>query len=255
MLSEGRDAGRSGAGERAEHAPALADDEHSGGWAPGGRTFHRGRPLGRRPPWRRPALDGRRRPAEREGRARGESATQQAQLAASPSAAACHTRAHRLGGGRLGGGRLGGGRRLTGGGGRLQGREAPAAQPGGKVGGPAGAWQQAERRVKQGAWAAHTRKRKECAPGWRGLGVCPADLLAEALPSQARRQAALTVALPALEAELQRRCRLVAAASGYGTDDFTGLPDHLHLLKSTATASQASQVGWRVGGCVVVWWW
>lgn len=92
------------------------------------------------------------------------------------------------------------------------------------------------------------------APATR-LGVCPADLLAEALPSQARRQAALTVALPALEAELQRRCRLVAAASGYGTDDFTGLPDHLHLLKSTATASQASQVGWRVGGCVVVWWW
>ena len=77
------------------------------------------------------------------------------------------------------------------------------------------------------------------------LGVAEADLLAsEALPSAARRIQALAAALPAVEAELQRRCRLVAAASGYAADDFSGLSDHIRQLQTSA--SQASQVGVRV---------
>lgn len=78
------------------------------------------------------------------------------------------------------------------------------------------------------------------------LGVSPADLLAEALPSELERCAALAAVRPAVEAELQRRCRLVATASGYSADDCTALPDHLGLLLTTAAASQAAQV-WRHG--------
>ncbi|KAI3429862.1 hypothetical protein D9Q98_010173 [Chlorella vulgaris] len=75
------------------------------------------------------------------------------------------------------------------------------------------------------------------------LGVSPADLLAEALPSELERCAALAAVRPAVEAELQRRCRLVATASGYSADDCTALPDHLGLLLTTAAASQAAQAG------------
>ncbi|PRW60309.1 HAUS augmin-like complex subunit 4 [Chlorella sorokiniana] len=72
------------------------------------------------------------------------------------------------------------------------------------------------------------------------LGMSQADLLREALPPEDARAAALQAALPALEAELQRRCRLVAAASGYSAEDYSGLPDHLRQL--VETRSQASQV-------------
>ncbi|KAI7837046.1 hypothetical protein COHA_009123 [Chlorella ohadii] len=76
------------------------------------------------------------------------------------------------------------------------------------------------------------------------LGVSQADLLREALPPEAARAAALQAVLPALEAELQRRCRLVAVASGYSAEDHSGLPDHLRQL--VETRSQASQVeAWR----------
>ena len=72
------------------------------------------------------------------------------------------------------------------------------------------------------------------------LGASPADLLREALPPEGARAAALQAALPAVEAELRWRCRLVAAASGYSADDPSGLPDHLRQL--AAARSQASQV-------------
>lgn len=78
------------------------------------------------------------------------------------------------------------------------------------------------------------------------LGVAAADLLAEALPPEAARRQALAAAAPALEAELLRRCRLVAAAAGYGSEagDFSGLPDHIRQLLEAR--SQASQVAaWR----------
>lgn len=75
------------------------------------------------------------------------------------------------------------------------------------------------------------------------LGVSQAALLHEALPPEAARAAALPAALPALEAELQRRCRLVAAASGYSAEDHSGLPDHLRQL--VEARSQASQVRWN----------
>lgn len=77
------------------------------------------------------------------------------------------------------------------------------------------------------------------------LGVSQTDLLREALPPEGARTAALQAALPALEAELQRRCRLVAAASGYCAEDHSGLPDHLRQL--AAARSQASQVGQGAG--------
>ena len=77
------------------------------------------------------------------------------------------------------------------------------------------------------------------APGGR-LGVAAADLLAEVLSSEAARRQALAAAGPALEAELARRCRLVAAAAGYDATDFAGLPDHIRQL--LAARSQGAQV-------------
>ena len=76
--------------------------------------------------------------------------------------------------------------------------------------------------------------------------MAAADLLVEALPPEAARRRALAAAAPALEAELVRRCRLVAAAAGYSTetDDFSGLPDH--ILQLLDARSQASQVRGRV---------
>ena len=86
------------------------------------------------------------------------------------------------------------------------------------------------------------------------LGLAEADLLAgEALPSAARRRQALSAALPAVEAELQLRCRLVAAASGYAADDFSGLPDHIRQLQ--ASTSQSSKVGWWGWGGGWGWGW
>jgi hypothetical protein len=84
------------------------------------------------------------------------------------------------------------------------------------------------------------------------LGVTGTDLLSEALPTEEARQQALQGALPAVEAQLQRRCHLVAAASGYGTDDYTGLPDHINQLQSTARgSSQVNQRSWRWVRCCI----
>lgn len=80
----------------------------------------------------------------------------------------------------------------------------------------------------------------------RPLGVSAADLLADALPSEGARRAALAAAAPLLEAELLRRCRLMATASGYATADPAGLPEHLRRLAAAAAASSAAQPeAWR----------
>ncbi|KAL4437399.1 hypothetical protein ABPG75_004538 [Micractinium tetrahymenae] len=74
------------------------------------------------------------------------------------------------------------------------------------------------------------------------LGVCAADLLAEALPPEGERQRALAAALPALEAALRQRCADVAAASGYGSSsDFSGLPDHIAQLQAAALQQREQQ--------------
>jgi hypothetical protein len=53
--------------------------------------------------------------------------------------------------------------------------------------------------------------------------------------------------MPAVAAALERRCRLVATASGYGsTADFSGLPDHLTQLQAVAEAGRQAQIdAWR----------
>ncbi|PSC68540.1 hypothetical protein C2E20_7879 [Micractinium conductrix] len=78
------------------------------------------------------------------------------------------------------------------------------------------------------------------------LGVVAADLLAEELPPESARRAALAAAGPALEAALRRRCADVAAACGYASTDHSGLPDHIRQLQAAAEGQQAAQAEtWR----------
>eukprot|EP00887_Chlorella_sp_A99_P003843 scaffold11.g3843.t1 len=76
------------------------------------------------------------------------------------------------------------------------------------------------------------------------LGVPPEVLLQQA-PSKQALEAVLAAALPAVEQELARRCRLVAAAAGYeaGCGDYSGLADHVAQLSAAVSAAAAARPG------------